>query len=112
MVGSFANDTITRIRPGVKSVRGSNVPDWGQAFSLDIAGCSVQPAGTTLSQDGRVLGIMDGMTCYCPYDADVCEGDRIRYDGQIYEINGTPRKWKSPTGNRSHLQLNLERWKG
>lgn len=112
MVGSFANDTITRIRPGTKSVRGSDVPDWGQASSLVIAGCSVQPASTMLSQDGRVLGIMDGMTCYCPYDADVQEGDRIQYDGLTYVINGAPRKWKSPTGNRSNMQLNLERWKG
>ncbi len=112
MVGSFANDTITRLRPGVTSTRGSDVTDWDHVSCLDIAGCSVQPASTTLSQDGRVLGIMDGMTCYCPYDADVQEGDRIRFDGLVYVVNGAPRKWKSPAGNRSHMQLNLERWKG
>ena len=112
MVGSFANDTIIRIRPGVKTIRGSDVPDWENASSLKIEGCSVQPAGTSLSQDGRVLGIMDGMTCYCPYDADVQEGDRIQHDGQTYTINGVPRKWRSPTGNRSNMQLNLERWTG
>lgn len=112
MVGSFANDTIMRLRPGTKSVRGSDTPDWGQSSSLEIAGCSVQPAATSLSEDGRVLGIMDGVTCYCPYDADVQEGDRIQFEGQIYEINGAPRKWRSPTGNRSNLQLNLVRWRG
>lgn len=112
MVGSFANDTITRIRPGITSVRGSDIPDWGQASSLEIAGCSVQPAATSLSEDGRVLGILDGVTCYCPYDADVQGGDRIQFEGLTYEINGTPRRWRSPTGNRSHTQLNLVRWRG
>lgn len=112
MVGGFANDTIVRIRPGVKTLRGSSVPDWENSSSLTIAHCSVQPASTSLSQDGRVLGIMDGMTCYCPYDADVREGDRIQFDDQTYVINGAPRKWRSPTGNRSNVQLNLERWSG
>ena len=112
MVGSFANDTITVLRPEYKSVRGSDIPDWDRVSSFEIAGCSVQPAGTSLSQDGRVLGLMDGMTCYCPYDADIKDGDRIQVEGLIYTINGVPRKWKSPTGNRSSTQLNLERWKG
>lgn len=112
MVGNFANDTITRLRPGTKSARGSDIPDWGQASSLEIAGCSVQPTATSLSEDGRVLGILDGVTCYCPYDADVQEGDRIQFEGLTYEINGSPRRWRSPTGNRSHTQLNLVRWRG
>lgn len=112
MIGGFANDTIVRIRPGVKTLRGSSVPDWENSSSLTITHCSVQPASTSLSQDGRVLGIMDGMTCYCPFGADVQEGDRIQFDGETYVINGAPRKWRSPTGSRSNVQLNLERWSG
>ena len=112
MVGSFANDTIIRIRPSTITVRGSDIPDWENTTSLRIANCSVQPASTSLSQDGRVLGITDGMTCYCPYDSDVQAGDRIQYDGMIYTVIGEPRKWKSPTGSRSNLQVSLERWSG
>ena len=113
MLPSFCSDTITRVRPGEKTVRGQVVPDWNipPATLLDITGCSVQPASTDLFQDGRVLGILDGMTCYMPPGADVQEGDRIEYDGAIYTIDGAPRKWISP-GNLAHTQLRLVRWSG
>lgn len=112
MLPSFFRQQITRIRPGVKTLRGSDVPDWSNATSLVIAGCSVQPAGTSLSQDGRVLGTTDGLTAYIPANADVQAGDRIEYAGEVYTINGVPRAWPSATGGLDHIQLNLERWSG
>ncbi len=112
MVASFATQTITRIRPGTKTIRGSEMPDWSNTTSLNISGCSVQPATTSLSQDGRVLGISDAWTAYLPAGADVQAGDKIVHDGHEYAINGEPRAWISPTGNRSNVQLNLVRWSG
>ena len=112
MVGTFAHDTITRIRPSIKVLRDSEVPDWNNATTAEITDCSWQPGSTSLSMDGRVLGISDGVTCYCPAGADVQEGDRIMYEGKTYVINGAPRVWTSPTGSRSNVQLNLERWQG
>lgn len=111
MLPSFATQTVLRIRPGVKTVRGSEIPDWENADELMIGGCSVQPAATDLAQDGRVLGILDGMTCYMPPHADVKEGDRIRYDGETYTVNGAPRVWPS-AGNLAHVQCNIKRWSG
>jgi hypothetical protein len=72
----------------------------------------MQPAGTSLSQDGRIQGITDGYTCYMPPRSDVLTGDRIRYNGNVYTINGEPRIWSSPTGIVSNIVLNLERWEG
>lgn len=112
MLPTWASDTVTRIRPATKTSRGSVVPDWDNVSRLVISGCSAQPASTGLSQDGRVLGINEGITAYLPYDADVIEGDRIEFGGDVYEINGAPRKWKSPTGRVSNMQLNLVRWHG
>lgn len=112
MLLSFYRQTVTRVRPGTKEVRGSAVPDWDNVETLDIPGCSVQPASTSLSQDGRVLGIIDGFTCYMPADADVQAGDHIVYKGKTYAINGDPRDWPSATGRLDHIQLNLERWSG
>ena len=111
MLPSFATQTVTRIRPGVKSVRGSDIPDWGNADELVISGCSVQPATTSLSQDGRVLGILDGMTCYMPQGADVKEGDRIRFEGTLYTVDGSPRIWPA-AGNLANVQCALKRWTG
>jgi hypothetical protein len=111
---SWWNHTVTRIRPGVKIERGAEVPDWspGVIDILDIAHCHLQPATTSLSQDGRVLGISDGYTCYMPPDADVKAGDRIVYGGKTYIITGESRVWPSATGSLDHIMLNLMRWTG
>lgn len=108
---SFWTQSITRIRPGTKTERGSTVPDWDSASRLEIEDCSVQPAGTSLSQDGRIEGIMDGLTVYAPEDADILAGDRIEYGGSVYTINGDPLLWPAPA-SLAHVQLNLQRWRG
>jgi len=113
MIPSWCSQSITRVRPATKTVRGSTVPDWDpqKANSKTIAGCSIQPTSTSLSQDGRVLGISDGMTVYCPEGSDVQAGDHIVANGQTYEIQGEPKVWTAPF-TRSHIQLNLIRWEG
>ena len=112
MLPTFMRQSISRIRPGVKTLRGSEVPDWTTATTLTITGCSVQPSGTSLSQDGRVLALTDGLTAYLPADADVKADDRIEYAGEVYVINGAPRVWPSASGGLDHIILNLERWSG
>ena len=113
MLPRWCTQTIIRIRPGEKVLRGSTVPDWDNNTDLlEISGCSVQPAATGLSQDGRVLGISDGFTVYLPEGSDVQAGDRIEFEGNVYTINGDPKIWRSATGRVSHMQLNIERWRG
>lgn len=112
MLPTFFRQSITRIRPGIKVLRGSEVPDWTQATTATIDACSVQPAGTSLSMDGRVLALTDGLTAYVPANADIQAGDRIEYAGETYTINGAPRVWPSASGSLDHIQLNLERWSG
>ena len=109
---SFWNQSITRIRPGAKTERGSTIPDWDKTTSVTIENCSVQPASTSLSQDGRVLGVMDGLTVYAPAGSDIQAGDHITYGGKTYEINGDPLVWPSVSGKTANMQLNLVRWRG
>lgn len=113
MLPSFCTQEITRIRPGTKTVRGSVIPDWDETKvdKLKITGCSVQPATTSLSQDGRVLGINEQWTAYLPEGSDVKAGDRILFEGKTYTINGDPKEWTAPF-TRSNIQLNLTRWEG
>lgn len=108
---SFWTQTITRIRPGTKTERGSTIFDWTNTSELDIPNCSVQPSSTSLSQDGRVQGITDGLTVYAPVDADIKAGDRIRFGSDVYTINGDPLVWPG-VARMQHLQLNLARWRG
>lgn len=109
---SFYRQTVIRLRPTMKESRGSLIPDWSNANELVINGCSVQPAGTSLTMGERVEGISDGLTAYLPSSADVKTGDRIRYNGNDYTIKGEVRYWPSATGRLDHLVLNLERWHG
>lgn len=111
MLPSFANQSITVIRPATKESRGSTIPDWSEnkVTKKTINGCSVQPSSTSLSQDGRVLGIQDSWTAYLPEGSDVQAGDRIVFDGKTFVINGEPRIWTGAF-TRSNIQLNLTRW--
>ena len=111
MLPSFCDQIVYRLRPGIKQERGSDIPDWSTSNRLMICGCSVQPASTTLSQDGRVLGVSEYLTAYLPETADVKAGDRIEFEGDVYAISGEPKKWKG-AGNLSNIQLNLSRWTG
>lgn len=112
MLPSFCKQSITRVRAKkTKDVRGSAVPDWTDVDELLIAGCSVQPASSSLTLDGRVLGITDAWTAYVPEGADVKAGDHIKFDGNTYEIQGEPRVWTGAF-TRSNIQLNLIRWEG
>ena len=108
---SFWTQSITRIRSGTKTERGSEVPDWDDPDILVISGCNVQPASTSLSQDGRVQGITDGLTVYAPADADIIADDRIQFAGNVYTINGDPLIWPG-VARMQHMQLNLVRWRG
>lgn len=112
MLPSFFTQSVIRLRPGITAQRGSEIPDWSAATELMIPGCSVQPASTGLSQDGRVLGVSEGLVCYMPPDADVLVGDRIIYQGETYTITGVPKQWFSPSGGLDNIQLNLQRWQG
>lgn len=112
MLPSWCSQTLTIVKPGTTTSRGSTVYDWEHPVSsTDIAGCSVQPASTGLSQDGRVLGIYDGWTAYIPEGTDVKAGDHIEFEGETYAISGEPQKWTGPS-KTSHIQLNLVRWEG
>lgn len=111
MLPSFLKDTIIRLRPGTREVRGQAIADWSAATELTITGCSVQPANTALFQDGRELGITDSMTIYAPAGADIVAGDRIKIGDAIYDINGDALTWNG-AANISFKRLNLTGGRG
>lgn len=112
MLPSFCNQIVTRIRPSTTESRGSTIFDWTKVNEIDIAGCSMQPASTSLTQDGRVLGISDLYTLFAPPDADIEAGDRIQFCGKVYEIDGDVRVQPSATGHLDHIQVTLRRYHG
>jgi len=112
MLPSFCSQSITRIRAGIKNSRGSDIPDWDNATSTTISLVSVQPSSSSISMDGRVLGVSDSWTVYCNPDVDVLAGDHIEFDRETYLVNEAPRKWTSPSGLVSSLQFTMVKYSG
>lgn len=113
MLPSFCNQTVTRIRPGTTTSRGSTIFSWDsdKISTKNISGCSMQPATTSLTTDGRVLGISDTYTLFAPPDADIQAGDRIQYGTKVYEIDGDVRV--QPAAQRlEHIEITLRRYYG
>lgn len=113
MLPSFCKDTVIRIRPGTKDSRGSLIFDWSEnkVDKKKISGCSVQPSSTSLSEDGRVLGISDMYTLFAPSDAEIESGDRIQFDSKIYTVEGDVRVQPS-AARLDHLEISLRRYHG
>lgn len=112
MIPSWANQSIVRLRASTKVERGSEVPDWANVDSKTISPCSVQPSASSVSIDGRVLGLIDSYTVYCDLGVDVKAGDHIVYGSETFLVNEEPRSWHSPTGRVSSTQFTMVRWQG
>ena len=112
MLPTFFRQSVVVIRPGTKQVRGQSVPDWENTTQQTIKNCSMQPSSTSLSQDGRILGISDRYTCYMPANASVQAGDRIAFNNHIYTIDGDIREWPSASGRLDHIEISLVSYRG
>lgn len=111
MLPSFAKTTVEVTRASMKESRGTKTRDWANATTHEVAGCSFQPQAVALDLNQR-----EGLTCdavlYAPPGSDIEAADRITHDGQTYTVMGVPKKWESPTGLVSHLEIELETWHG
>lgn len=110
MIPSFCSQSIIRIRPLYVQERGSSVPNWNECYTEEISPVSVQPSASSVSLDGRVLGVSDSWTVYCNPDVDVRVGDKVIFEEKAYLVNEEPRKWQSPAGRVSSLQFTMIRW--
>lgn len=100
----LGSDTVTRLR-GRQRDRFGNLS--GTDDELDIAGCSVQPASATESTDRGEL-LVTTATLFAPGAPDLAAADRVRWLGDVYEVDGKPAAWGDPTGIASHVQAQLK----
>lgn len=112
MLPSFCRDAVTVRRAARTVSRGSSVMDWDAASEHVLKRCSVQPAQTVRTTGDRTLAIADGATLYAPFGADVEAGDRIEFEGAVYEVDGSPMTYRSATGAVSHMEVPLKLWRG
>ena len=112
MLPRFCKDVVTVKRAEQVDKRGTTVLDWSSPTTFEISGCSVQPSTTSRDFDGRALQVSEDWVLYAPPDADVQAGDRVEWHGSVFEINGSPMPWESPTGRVSHVWARLVEWRG
>lgn len=109
---SFFRDTVTIIRAPLEMRNGSEYRNWNSATSHELARVQVTAAGTSRDFAGRTESITDRRTLRANYDADIQEGDRVAFGGNLYEIDGEVFHTQSPTGRASSTRCTLTRWKG
>ena len=112
MLPSFCKDAVTVKRARLVDKRGTITLDWNNPETFELSGCSVQPNTTTRDFDGRAIQVTEEWTLYAPPGSDLKAGDRIEWNESVFEIDGAPMEWTSPTGRVSHVWARLSEWRG
>lgn len=101
---SLGSQTVTVVRPPGRDRFGDVIP--GSGGETAVAGCSVQPDASSELTDGRDA-ITTGLRAWLPAGTDVLATDRVRYDGELYAIDGRPSRWVDLDGVEDHVELRL-----
>ena len=109
---SFFRDEVIRRRAALKVKNGQECQDWDNANEITIKNVQVTAAATSRELDERTLNVSDRRTLRAGYDADIQAGDRIVWNGEVYDIDGEVFHSKSPTGRISTTRCALMRFKG
>lgn len=111
----FGGDVITVIRAAGHSADGDPT---GTAAEVDVEGCYVQPrsspggGGSSTETLGGRDTVVTGLIAFVPAGADIRATDRIRWKGDLYEVDGDDADWSTPDGEQHHLEISLQRVKG
>jgi len=108
---SFFRDSITVKRAATTTKNGMQVFDWDHATTHTIDKIQIAGGGTSREYE-RTLNVSDSRTLRASYDADIQAGDRVIWNGDVYEVNGEVFHTKSPTGRVSSTRCQLVRWTG
>lgn len=111
-MGLVARHPIVRVRPArVADGHGNLEDDWSEPDEVTIQGFAVD-AGA----GGEDLQHRDGaeivLTLRGPYEADVRDGDRARFDGVTYRVVGEVVRQPGPSPLTSHCLVRLSVWRG
>lgn len=109
---SFMRDTATVIRAPKATRNGQEYFDWSKSTQHEIQRVQCTPQATTRDFGDRTLNVSDRRTFRAPYNADIQAGDRVVWNGEMYEVDGEVFHTKSPTGRISVTRCNLVRWYG
>lgn len=89
--------TVTRLRPQPLDRNGDPT---GPAAEQDIPGCVIWPAGSS-EQTYQQDTVASGFQVEMPADCDILPTDQVRWNDNVYDIDGDPEPHQNPfTGTR------------
>lgn len=85
-------------------------PVWAAPEETDVAGCSVQPQGTSeaLSDQEHVVTTWK---LWGPVNMPLLSTSQVRAHGVLYDVSGDPQTWHTGLG-LNHTEVELTRWTG
>lgn len=90
--------------------------DWRDTTEADYENCAMVPRTPDEGREPLISGrspVYIGVYIVGPYDMQVGPRDRVRVNGELFEVEGDPVKWQSPlTGSVLGTQVNLLRMEG
>lgn len=60
----------------------------GPPAEYDIEGCAVLPRSS--NEEGKGWVIVEGRTIIAPFNSDVLATDKVKVDGETWEVDGAP----------------------
>lgn len=97
-------DTVTVLRGAARDNWGNRT---GTDIATDVPGCSVQPASSAEQTSQGDLAVTN-LSAFLPAGTDVLVTDRVQVGGQVYEVDGTPARWRGLSGVEDHVQVQLK----
>jgi hypothetical protein len=105
----LGNHTVDLIAPRPKGLHGDPLPT--DPDEVQVSGCYMQQASTVENTDGRntVVSVWD---LFLPPGVTVTALHRVRWRGDLYEVDGDPTPWDDGQSVAHHVEVRLRRVTG
>lgn len=109
----MAAPLIVRVRSTPGGVDEYGDPIEGTVTRQVLDGAFTAPRESDeITNRGRA-GVIVGLTLFAPYSTDLRHTDQVEVDGELFEIEGEPGRWRNPmTGREAGIQVALRRAQG
>lgn len=82
-------------------------PAQGPAAEHDIEGCAILPRSS--NEEGKGWVIVEGRMVIAPYGSDVLGTDKVRVDGELWDVDGEPGDYENRRGKPKAMIFYLKR---
>lgn len=108
-MGRLGGHTVDVIDPASKDRHGDPLP--GDPAEVQVSGCSMQPAASVESLDGGDT-VSSAWDLFLPPGVIITALHRVRWRGDLYEVDGEPRPWDDERGRPHHIEAQVRRVTG